>query len=337
MLDQLDTRGKKYFMDLLSMDEKDFSTSSLGFLLDRMIGVSQGKYTVEQFNDAKVLVDALVQARILKSDLEKPLPKWPERGWLLPYLFDGDRAFGTKRWDWWANCLLQMEVTGSIPQVEFGTYRSAPGVTDTLSHIDGCLRKLESRGFSRPLMFWVEWLLWGFGSSTLKERPRIPEEVEEILYKDFQLGLMQMHPFDYMAVLAQEVRSGNSRWSNPTAFYQTPPNVCQCMVQMMFHDTPDSLLKSVIDPCAGTGTLLLFASNYSVNLHAAELSYDLVLMCEVNAWLYMPWLVRPAYWLRNGNTVVAENELENNEKKVVVGSKELMFKQDADGQMSLFD
>ena len=145
-------------------------------------------------------------------------------------------------------------------------------------------------------MTFVEWLLWGFGSHRVKEM-RWSENVGEILYKEFQLGRMQQYPFDYMANFSQELKKGSNRWSNPTAFFQTPPSIGRMMIKIMLKDETD-ITKSVYDPCAGTGTMLLEASNHSVNLYAQEILWDLCLMLEVNSYLYIPWLVHPAPFLK---------------------------------------
>ena len=48
--------------------------------------------------------------------------------------------------------------------------------------------------------------------------------------------------------------------------------------------------KTVMDCCLGTGTMLLYASNYSLRLFGNDISLDMVKMATVNAWVYMPGL-----------------------------------------------
>lgn len=197
--------------------------------------------------------------------------------------------------------MLTEKIDGSIPQIAFHLYSYDEKVKETIQHIENILIKLESiMGVNSSLMTLVSWLLWGFGSKNVKERGW-PEKVDRYLYENFELGRLQAAPYDYMAKFAQETR-GSGRWGNPTSFYHTPLNVSECIAEMLFHGI-DNITKSVIDPCAGTGTLLLAASNYSINLHAADIAADLCAMCEVNGYIYIPWLVRPAHWLKTAEEI----------------------------------
>jgi hypothetical protein len=47
----------------------------------------------------------------------------------------------------------------------------------------------------------------------------------------------------------------------------------------------------LMEPCAGTGRMLLPASNYCNNMYAMEINYSTVKVLTVNGYLYMPWLV----------------------------------------------
>jgi len=65
------------------------------------------------------------------------------------------------------------------------------------------------------------------------------------------------------------------------------------MTQMNFGGQPQHELKrmSVLDPCCGTGGMLLYASNYSLNLFGQDISPLLTKMAKINAFIYMPWMV----------------------------------------------
>ena len=45
-----------------------------------------------------------------------------------------------------------------------------------------------------------------------------------------------------------------------------------------------------MDPCCGTGIMLLYASNHSLNLYGNDISPLLVKMAKINAFIYIPWL-----------------------------------------------
>jgi len=278
--------------ELLDMDEKTFFGESTMFLAKKTMQLVEGSITVEEYNQAKEIIEGVTEAR----KLLKPLPEYPNKGWLFPCLYQGSELFD-KRWPWWSECLMNKKIEGELPRIDFNQNSSCTGVNETKKHIENILTKLELMvGCSSSIMTFVSWLLWGFGSPRIKEK-NWSDELSDYLYKEFQLGKLQQHPYDYMAYFAQATR-GTSRWSNPTAFFQTPPAVCEAMVKMHFLSNDIDITKSVCDPCAGTGTMLLHASNYSINIHAQEISYDLVCMLEVNAYLYMPWIIKPADWLK---------------------------------------
>jgi type I restriction-modification system DNA methylase subunit len=51
--------------------------------------------------------------------------------------------------------------------------------------------------------------------------------------------------------------------------------IAMLMVEMLFcHSERDSRTETVADPCAGTGRLLLLASNHSVSLYAQDVYND---------------------------------------------------------------
>jgi hypothetical protein len=67
-------------------------------------------------------------------------------------------------------------------------------------------------------------------------------------------------------------------------FFATPTLLAGMMVEMTFSgmDREKAKRESVCDPCCGTGTLLLAASNYSLNPYGVDLSLSMVRMCKLN-------------------------------------------------------
>lgn len=55
-------------------------------------------------------------------------------------------------------------------------------------------------------------------------------------------------------------------------------------------DREAAKLKTVLDPCVGTGSMLLPASNWSLRLFGQDIVYKLCLCTDLNAFLWMPWL-----------------------------------------------
>jgi hypothetical protein len=102
------------------------------------------------------------------------------------------------------------------------------------------------------------------------------------------------HPHDYLGTFVAEQKAGG--W-NPTGFYPTPHEIVELMVQMLMHDADkddrDPRIRSVCDPCAGSGRMLLNASNKSLTLFGQDIDPLAVAMCKINGALYAPWLSFP--------------------------------------------
>jgi len=232
--------------------------------------------------------------------LHKMTPRW-----LFPYLAEGDALFGTKRWQYWSNTLLDLRIPDDpIPQVLFHKDANDQGVRETIKHIAGAVTVGERLGgwrHSEVFERLVIWILHGLGDPEfLKyETPdkipdmRVPIQVFDEWYEYFQLGLLQKNPFDYMAFFAQGGANKDFNAYKGLGFFATPAAVCQMMAEMTFggQPLPEHKRASMCDPCCGTGGLLLAASNYSLNLYGVDVSLSMVRYCRLNSWLYMPWMV----------------------------------------------
>jgi hypothetical protein len=250
-----------------------------------------------------------------------------ERGWFQPQLFACDQMLH-RRWAYWHELVARGSIGSPaewpIPRLEFGMGHLGGGdslpanlrerfagsdageyLTDMLGSSADAKRNLFGvferclSGTGAHLSDLIHWLLWAFGSESklVPERPRLPERAAVAMYHELELHRLMAHPADWMAALGCEyLCKGN----HGTAWFPTPIHIATCMVAMQFHDESGRDLRplSVCDPCAGTGVMLLAASNYSLNLWAQDIDPLMCAMCEVNAWLYMPWLVWPAPWLK---------------------------------------
>ena len=152
-------------------------------------------------------------------------------------------------------------------------------------------------------MSFIEWLLWGFGTKIQPEFPtnKVTEDISWYWYKTFNLGLLMKYPHDYMSwgscELANMARSGNSN-----GYFPTPQNIVKMMNLMTVTDADKMKTKTVCDPCAGTGIMLLEASNFSLRLYAQDISLNMCKMATVNAYIYVPWMACPADNLIDWNT-----------------------------------
>lgn len=219
------------------------------------------------------------------------VPPWEYRGWNLPYLH-GLHAAGLcgNRWGYLLDILETRKLPADpIPQVRFGERDMS-----VMKSLDEWARMIgfDLGGWS-DFNRLIEWLGWSLGLTD--EPPRLSAAVNEKLYRAVNLGPMVQTPYDYLGSWVSDRKA--SGW-NPTAFYPTPHAVCECMVQMTFHDAKaedgrDPRTLSVCDPCVGSGRMLLHAANFSLNLYGADIDPMICLVCKINGALYAPWIVRP--------------------------------------------
>jgi hypothetical protein len=172
-----------------------------------------------------------------------------------------------------------------IPQIRF----SSPNRRVFSLLQDWCTLIGKDCGGWSDFRMLLDWLSWGL--MLTKEEPALSDEVNEKLYRAVDVGPLLEHPYDYLGdFVAQRKANG---W-NPTGFYPTPHNVVELMVQMTMNDQPDDgrdpRIRSVCDPCVGSGRMLLHASNYSLNLYGVDIDPMAVAMCKINGALYAPWL-----------------------------------------------
>lgn len=219
-------------------------------------------------------------------------PPWRYRGWLLPYvqMFDIDHHGPSSRWGFFLRTLEAGKLLDEpIPRLELT--RPDTGVQRSLEKW-AALIGWDMGGWSdfRAL---IDWLLWALALSG--EEPRLHRDgANEKLYRAVDLTLLMKSPWDHFAELISE-RKGKG-W-NPTAFFPTPTELCKLMAEMTCHDAADegkdTRLRKVIDPCCGTGSLLLAASNYSLSLWGVDIDPLVVACCKINGALFCPWLAFP--------------------------------------------
>ncbi len=206
-------------------------------------------------------------------------------GWLLKYLLAlDDMFFG--RWDYWLRALDKDKIPADpIPVIQFQPVMTYSGHS-VLKNLNDCIA-YASHSHSNVVESFIDWILWGFnyrGASF----PNIDEKTDDYWYRTFNLGLFYAEPGDYMAELAQNHNVGQG-----AGFFATPMSVVEMMVKMTMGGEPRPFhkSKSVLDPCCGTGGMLLYASNCSLNLYGNDINPLLCKMAMVNAFIYMPWVV----------------------------------------------
>jgi hypothetical protein len=218
-------------------------------------------------------------------------PPWHYRGWLLPYVIQLHSLVPAVA-DRWGYHLRTLEagklLDEPIPPIAFG----APD-NKVFSLLRDWSRLIgwDCGGWSdfRTLL---DWLCWGLALS--REQPRLSDEVNEKLYRQVNLEPLLEAPYDYLGAFVAEHKAKG--W-NPTGFYPTPHPVVECMVRLTMHDSRandrDQRTLSVCDPAAGSGRMLLHASNRSMCLFGQDIDSLAVAMCKINGALYAPWMAFP--------------------------------------------
>jgi hypothetical protein len=250
-------------------------------------------------------------------------------GWLAPYLLEYDtyhKSFdedfqtagkpkgvryhfdGTHRWDYWLSACLEHKVPkGAIPQIH---WQDRPDPIDE-KEIQNVLTHYVQRGlgsYSDAWMALVRWLLWGLGykgellDTVQRGFERIPDEVRALWYREFSLANLLHSHIDWSAYILQnglpETRGRNGHRYESTGYFSTPMALVKMMFGLLVEPDVDHRFESICEPCAGTGSVLLVASNYSLNLYGQEKVADLVLCSILNGYLFVPWLVYMPDYMR---------------------------------------
>jgi hypothetical protein len=192
---------------------------------------------------------------------------------------------------------------GDIPRIRF---MARPRREDE-KHVQEVLKHYVYKGYwyDDAWLVLVRWLLHGFGRRDLDEDvERIPADVRNVWYEQFDLSRLLRSPIDWSAHVLQGglpamKSNGGHKWAKSTGFFATPMDICAMMTDMTFMgiDPEEAKVSTVCDPCCGTGSLLLTASNYSLRLYGQDIVNDLCLCAELNAWLWMPWLAFMPDWM----------------------------------------
>jgi hypothetical protein len=140
-------------------------------------------------------------------------------------------------------------------------------------------------------MKFVDWVLWGFGDRQFTDGfPDIDLKTDDAWASNFDLVLHFLYPGDNFGYIFEQHYCSKLS-SQSRGFFSTPSSVSELMARMVYGGDVFKPNMSLMEPCAGTGRMLLPASNYSSNMHAMEINHSTVKVLTVNGYLYMPWLV----------------------------------------------
>ena len=252
---------------------------------------SAGKKIPPPFQQALKRSKRALTSKLTKKDLEylrktanqltkKTFP--PIKGFLIPALIIADEK-NSKRWEWHLNNLTQNKITLPIPQIKFLSMPE-PNTLKMLRNMTNTIKE-EGHYGSQAAELLVEWFAWGFGIKDINTF-RLSEKVHQKLQEQFKLELMLQNPADYFARLFEESgHAGGPGW------FATPMNVTEMITQMIFPTTKP--WEVINEPAIGTGSMVLPASNYSLNITGQDISPLMILTAKVNFTLYVPWAIVP--------------------------------------------
>lgn len=221
---------------------------------------------------------------------------WHYEGWLLPYIqiipLESDIE-AVQRWHWYFDLRSQATYRGDdkikIPKIHFS---STPN-SEAMKQITKAVELLEYKeGSWTGLRLFVDWLAYALAVE--KEAPKITEQMNEALYKQFNLEWLLKVPHDYLGAVIAERRGGG--W-NPHAFFPTPHAVVEMITLMTCLNCRPG--DTVNDPALGSARMLLCASNYSLRLYGNDIDGLMVKVAKINGALYAPWLSFPfpdSFW-----------------------------------------
>lgn len=208
-----------------------------------------------------------------------------ERGFLVKYLAPID-SLTIGRWNFHVKSLATGKIQLPIPQVDFLDTPNQEVMKMLTKAVEYRIHQGENP--TKAVEQLLEWLLWGFGDPATEEAPKIDEKTNEYWYRNIDIGKMMQYPHDYPARLLEHFGSkGGPGW------FATPSGISKLTTEINLQERNLKPWHSVYDPAAGTGIMLLHASNYSLNLYAQEISPLMIKALKVNGYLYVPWLVKP--------------------------------------------
>ncbi len=268
------------------------------------------------------------------EDARKP---WTYKGFLLPYIWEAEQMFyednpeliehGTKwlrkkgashfslnrqgigRWEYWH----RMQARDGMIDLPIPQIHIAEHVPDSMAGLKMARKIVEQIdykwGYSNGVTLFIEWLAWGCGVA--KEPPKFSDEMNELCYREFDASVWLNEPADYLGRMLSDNKQG--KYSNPTAFFPTPASVVKMMAAMTFGDpsreTGDRRSETVMDPCCGTGIMLLVAGGYSLRLYGCDILGQMAMATRINGAFFCPWLAfgLPDRWFEKpGPTIEAQ-------------------------------
>lgn len=233
------------------------------------------------------------QAHHRAPALEDERKPWTYKGWGLYHVILLQTSNGPsipQRWGYLLDTFAHGTLpAAAIPPIDFKNCHD-PEVREGWNLVQKWVNIVErSGGGWSALTNLLRWI--GFSLGVHDQLPEMKESVHEQLYREVNFRPLLVHASDYWGTLITERFGGG-----PNAFFPTPQVVCNMKAQMVFHDlvqSGDARGARTLDPCVGTGRMLLAASNYTLNLSGMDIDETVLLACRVNCALYVPSALVP--------------------------------------------
>jgi hypothetical protein len=213
---------------------------------------------------------------------------WEYRGWNVPYLQLAEiHPQVAPRYDYVQRTLEQGSLLDENLPHQFFVGESSQEARKGLKHleklVDICSYRSHSWNAFRDV---CEWMAFGLGATN--QPSKLGNDIQEQLYRTFNLEYFMLAPTDYLGQFLAE--SGHGKKSG---YFPTPMHVVEMMTAMTFPATGDSRSALVSDPCGGSGRMLLYASNFSLRLFGMDIDPLCCLISKINLALYAPWFYIP--------------------------------------------
>lgn len=278
-------------LDSSKSPEKDNTITTVESLLEPLLEAALNVYFPERDKHGNPSISRFLLENGRLPFISDQIKPWNYRGWLIPYLQMAEaHPIVSPRYDYVLRTLDAGQLLDEpLPQIEFcGEFER--DVQPGLKMLKKCLDEVEYKSGSwNGMREFCEWIAFAVGVTP--EASSLDEKVQEFLYRNFNLEPLLMHPSDYLGQMLCETSHGKKN-----GFYPTPINICQLMVEMVSGDcktAADRRGEAVMDPCVGTGRMLLVSSNYSMRLFGQDIDYLCCLITKINLALYAPWFYIP--------------------------------------------
>lgn len=214
-------------------------------------------------------------------------------GWLRPD-FVTIESIINGRWRYWIDVQATQKVENKdIPQLKIYDKSDAEFEVGMMM-LKKCFDvfKEENVEDEKAFELFLDWILYGVGSKLVTKLPdEISDSINQHLYENFKPQYLLLYPGDYL--LPTLLRIYKKKNKRPSRLYPANKNTIRLMINTMLLGENNECFKyhSLNDPCCGSGLLLLYASNKTLNLYGSDKDELAIKMCTINGYLYIPWLV----------------------------------------------